>query len=97
MFADRQVDRSPTGSGVQTRLALLAARASVSGTNNVVGAVRKYASVTGGVFVGRVQTVAAGTPFPSVTVTVSGKAYYTGRSTFIAEADDPHAAGFRLH
>jgi len=31
VFADGQVDRSPTGSGVQTRMALYAARAKAAG------------------------------------------------------------------
>lgn len=91
VFADAQVDRSPTGSGVTARLAIAAARGEVE-----VGEVRHYRSVLDTAMTGRVVTESPGDPHPAVTVEVAGMAHFTGRSTFTAEADDPLAKGFRL-
>jgi proline racemase len=113
------VDRSPTGSGVQTRLALHAARVGAAACVYVSeshatpcalaltdrcwvirGAVRRYASLTGGVFTGRIDAVVSGAPdttaHPQVTVEVAGKAHYTGQCQFVHEPDDPLAVGFLL-
>ena len=49
VFADGQVDRSPTGSGVSTRLALMHRRGQVG-----AGDTRRFRSITGEVFEGRV-------------------------------------------
>src|SRR4051794_23298556 len=48
VFADGQVDRSPIGSGVGARLALMHRRGLVE-----VGEMRRFRSLTGGVFEGR--------------------------------------------
>ena len=49
VFADGQVDRSPTGSGVGARLALMHRRSRIG-----LGQSRRFRSVTGGIFEGRV-------------------------------------------
>ena len=89
VFADREVDRSPTGSGVTARLALMRARGEVE-----VGETRWFRSITGSEFTGMVarDTVLAGQP--AIVARVGGKAHYSGTATFTVEADDPFPDGF---
>ena len=91
VFAEREVDRSPTGSGVTARMALEHAKGRVG-----IGVERRFESVTGAVFTGRVLRQAPAGAVPAVTVEVGGRAYYTGRSSFTLEPDDPLGAGFLL-
>lgn len=84
VFADRQVDRSPTGSGVMARLALQYAR-----DETALGEERRFRSVTGSVFTGTIAATTTVGEFPAVVVDVGGRAYYTGRSEFTVEDDDP--------
>lgn len=91
VFADGQVDRSPTGSGVTARMALMHRRGQVATDEP-----RRFRSVTGAVFTARVvESVRAG-PHPAVLVEVGGHAYYTGEAVFTLEADDPLGEGFLL-
>lgn len=87
VFADRQVDRSPTGSGVTARLATMHAKGLVG-----IGESRTFRSIVGTDFEGEVVWAEPG----GVIARVSGSAYYTGRATFVAEADDPLRDGFLL-
>ncbi len=91
VFADREIDRSPTGSGVTARIALAAARHEIA-----LGDRRVFESVTGAKFETILAEAQAATPFPIVRVEVSGESYYTGRSVFTLEAGDPHLPGFLL-
>lgn len=84
VFADRQVDRSPTGSGVTARVAIQYARGQIA-----LGAERRFQGVTGAIFTGRpVREVTAGDR-SAVVVEVGGHARYTGEATFTVEDDDP--------
>jgi len=91
VFAEREVDRSPTGSGVTARLALAHARGLAK-----PGDPHVFESLTGARFGGRVarETTLGGRM--AVTVEVSGEAYYTGSARFTAEAADPLRDGFLL-
>jgi proline racemase len=92
VFAERQVDRSPTGSGVAARLALQVARRQAR-----LGEERRFESCTGAVFTGR--ALRAGPPVGprrSVIVEVGGKAHFTGEACFRFEDDDPLREGFLL-
>jgi proline racemase len=91
VFAEREVDRSPTGSGVTARLALAHARGEAA-----VGDGRVFESLTGTRFEGRVTRSLSLAGRPAVTVEVAGRAYYTGTACFTAEADDPLRDGFLL-
>jgi proline racemase len=91
IFAEGQIDRSPTGSGVTARLALAAARGAIA-----VGHTREFRGVSGQAFVG---TLASATPSPAgviARVKVAGRSFYAARCEFIAEPGDPFAAGFTL-
>ncbi|HEX8373575.1 MAG TPA: proline racemase family protein, partial [Geminicoccaceae bacterium] len=91
VFADGQVDRSPTGSGVTARLALMHRRGLIA-----TGQARLFRGVTGGLFEGRVLATTRAGPHPAVTVEVGGEAYYTGEASFTVEPSDPLAGGFLL-
>jgi len=83
VFADRQVDRSPTGSGVQARIAAMRSRGQVE-----LGQVRRFESLTGAVFTGRALSETFAGEVPAVVVEVGGTAHYTGTATFTLEQDD---------
>lgn len=89
VFADSQVDRSPTGSGVTARMALGHARGQV-----YPGEERVFESVTGSTMTGRVVAERTVGDLPAVTVEVCGEAYYTGAASFVIEPDDPFRHGF---
>ena len=91
VFAEREVDRSPTGSGVTARIALQHARGALE-----LGAERRFESVTGALFTGRALRKVRAGAFDAVTVEVGGQAYYTGRASFTREPDDPLGEGFLL-
>lgn len=92
IFAGRQIDRSPTGSGVSARMALQVARRQAK-----LGEARQFESCTGSIFTGK--ALRDGTPVgprKSVIVEVGGIAHHTGDSRFRFDADDPLREGFTL-
>ncbi len=91
VFAGRQVDRSPTGSGVTARIALQIAR-----RQTPPGETCTYESITGAHFTGRAVRETSVAARKGVIVEVAGEAHYTGESLFRFEADDPLRWGFRL-
>lgn len=96
VFADAQVDRSPTGSGVTARMALRYAKGQVR-----AGEERVFVSVAGSEMTGKVVSAAGGGSgvggdHPVTTVEVAGKAHYTGAARFTMEDDDPFPRGFLL-
>jgi trans-L-3-hydroxyproline dehydratase len=91
VFAEREVDRSPTGSGVTARMALLHARKAAT-----LGEERRFQSLTGAVFTGRVAAPAPAGEFVAVRVEVGGRAHYSGSARFTLEPDDEIGRGFLL-
>ena len=92
IFADGQVDRSPTGSGVQARLALQYHKGLIK-----VGQVKTFVeSLVGSEFSGQVLREEACGNHRGVVVEVSGKGHYTGTASFWQEMDDPLKNGFLL-
>ncbi|WP_218574913.1 proline racemase family protein [Reyranella sp. CPCC 100927] len=91
IFAGRQVDRSPTGSGVTARIALQMARRQVG-----LGQPCTYESVTGAHFTGHAVRETTVGNRKAVIVEVAGEAYYTGESVFRLEDSDPLRWGFRI-
>lgn len=84
VFADRQVDRSPTGSGVTARIAIQYAAGLIG-----LDTERTFASIVGSTFTAKaVETTTVG-PYPAVRVVVAGRAHYTGEAVFTLEDDDP--------
>jgi len=91
VFAAREVDRSPTGSGVTARIAIQTARGLIG-----LGQERKFESLTGAIFTGKALKRAQAGRFAAVTVLVGGRAHYTGTARFTIEPDDLLGGGFLL-
>ena len=91
VFADRQVDRSPTGTGTAGRVAQLFAQGKLEMGQTLVNE-----SIVGTAFQGRVLEETRVADFPAVIPEVSGRASITGYHTFVVDADDPLPNGFFL-
>lgn len=83
VFADAQIDRSPTGSDVQARLAAEFERETVQ-----LEELRRFRSIVGSEFTGRVIDTTAVGDATAVIVEVGGRVFYTGESRFAIENDD---------
>ena len=92
IFAGRQIDRSPTGSGVTARMALQLARRQAR-----LGEERRFESCTGAVFTGRSLRAAPPVgPRKAFVVEVGGTAHQTGEARFRFDDEDPLREGFSL-
>lgn len=91
IFADGEVDRSPTGSGVSGRMAIHHARTEIE-----VGDIMTIESITGSIFSGSVVSTTDFGPFPAVIPEVSGTAHITGHHRFVIDPRDPFKNGFLL-
>lgn len=91
VFAERQIDRSPTGSGVTARMALDHAKGLIP-----AGQSRRIRSITSGTFTGKVIGPADFPAAGAVTVEVGGRGHLAGEGSFVIEADDPLGHGFAL-
>lgn len=91
VFADGEVDRSPTGSGVSGRMAIHYKRSELALHQKM-----KIESITGAVFVGSVTNVLDYGGKEAVIPCVEGTAYITGQHEFIIDPDDPFTNGFFL-
>lgn len=89
IFAQGEVDRSPTGTGVSGRLALHHARGEI-GINQVI----EIESILGTRFKGRVVETTTFGPHDAVIPEVEGRAWLTGRSEFWIDPEDPLKEGF---
>ncbi|XP_042655193.1 LOW QUALITY PROTEIN: trans-3-hydroxy-L-proline dehydratase [Tyto alba] len=90
VFADEQVDRSPTGSGVTARIALQYHKGLIQ-----LNQTRTFrSSTTGSLFTGKAVKEAKFGDYNAVVVEVSGEAFYTGTATFTVEEEDPLKHGF---
>ncbi|MER8699846.1 MULTISPECIES: proline racemase family protein [unclassified Mesorhizobium] len=91
VFAEAEVDRSPTGSGVTARLAVMHAKGQIE-----IGRTRLFESIAGSRFSGAVVRTATAGPHDAIIARVGGRAYYSGRAEFIVEDDDELGRGFLL-
>ena len=91
IFAEGEVDRSPTGTGVSGRVALEHAKGSLS-----VGDPFVIESLIGTRFTGRVVRETTFGEYAAVIPEVEGSAYITGRHEFLIAPDDPLNDGFML-
>ena len=89
VFADGEVDRSPTGTGVSARLALHHARGELAPGEEI-----RVESILGTVFTGRVEGLAEVGGRPAVIPRVGGSAHITGRSEWVLDPADPLRDGF---
>ncbi len=89
VFAEGEVDRSPTGTGVSGRLALHHAHKEITTGDSIV-----IESILGTTFSGRVVEEIDFHGRAAIVPEVEGRAFVTGRHEFVIDPDDPLAAGF---
>ena len=91
VFADREVDRSPCGSGTAAVMAVLDAMGMLP-----LDHVFTHESIIGTTFRGRVVSRTSVGEIPAIVPEIEGSASITGEHTFIVSDDDPLRDGFRL-
>jgi trans-L-3-hydroxyproline dehydratase len=91
IFAEGEVDRCPTGTGVSGRLAIHHARGELGVNEPIV-----IESLIRTQFTGRVVETTSINGLPGIVPEVSGTAHITGRHEFFVDPDDPLADGFIL-
>lgn len=93
VFADDEADRSPTGTGVSARLAILAARGEMKVGDSIrVESILGPASVFGGQIVAMTKVAGRDAIIPAVT----GSADVVGVNRFLVDPHDELGAGFLL-
>jgi trans-L-3-hydroxyproline dehydratase len=91
IFAEGEVDRSPTGTGVSGRLAIHYARGEIALDQPIV-----IESIIGSRFTGRVTKATEFGPYAAILPEVEGSAFITGRHEFLIDPSDPLRRGFVL-
>jgi proline racemase len=89
VYADRAIDRSPTGTGTAGRVAQLYLRGELSAEDILVNE-----SIIGTAFKGRVLGEAKVGPYDAIIPEVSGKAHICGFANWIIDETDPLTYGF---
>jgi trans-L-3-hydroxyproline dehydratase len=91
IFAEGEVDRSPTGTGVSARVAIERSRGRLSGGDELV-----VESLIGTLFTGRIANELRWEGYDAVVPEVEGSAWITGRNELVIAPDDPLVEGFIL-
>ena len=91
VFADGEVDRSPTGTGVSARLATLHARGEVG-----VGDTLTIESIVGSTFTGRIAAKTTVGEHAGIVPEIEGTANITGRAELWLDPDDTLGHGFLI-
>lgn len=89
VFAEGEVDRSPTGSGVSGRMAIHRARGEINPGETI-----KIESITGSVFSGSVREDTSFGPHQAVIPRVEGTAYVVGKNELLIDPQDSFKDGF---
>jgi trans-L-3-hydroxyproline dehydratase len=91
IFAEGEVDRSPTGTGVSARMALHHAKGEID-----IGDSLLFESILGTTFRGSVVKETRFGPYQAIIPEVEGTAFITGKSEFSIDPEDPLKYGFIL-
>ncbi|MEK3745263.1 MULTISPECIES: proline racemase family protein [Brevibacillus] len=91
VFADKQIDRSPCGTGTAARVATLFARGQLA-----VGERFVHEGIVGSQFVGTVLETTQVGDYPAVIPSIEGRAFITGLHQFVVDPTDPLKDGFLL-
>ena len=91
VFAEGEVDRSPTGTGVSARVAIERARGRLQPGKPFV-----VESIIGTRFTGRIARDLEWEDYDAVVPEIEGSAWITGRNEILISPDDPLAEGFIL-
>ncbi|PKL82821.1 MAG: proline racemase [Ignavibacteriae bacterium HGW-Ignavibacteriae-3] len=91
VFADGEVDRSPTGTGVSARMALHYAKGEIGINQPMI-----IESIIGSKFTGSVTELTKFGKYDAVIPQVEGTAFITGKNTFYVDPSDAFKNGFIL-
>ena len=91
VFAEGEVDRSPTGTGVSASAAILHAKGEIEVGESII-----IESIIGSIFSVKVVATTTFGSYNAVIPEVSGNAYITGKNTFWIDPKDPLKDGFIL-
>ena len=91
IVAPGRSDRSPTGTGTSARMAVLQARGQME-----VGDTLVHASIIGSRFVGKILEVNQKGRRTVITPQITGRAWITGRYTYLLDPQEPWQAGYML-
>lgn len=91
IFAEGEVDRSPTGTGVSGRIPLLYKKGLMSEEQTVT-----IESILGTKFHGSIGFETTFGPYDAIIPKVEGRAYITGQHEFLIDPNDPLKEGFIL-
>jgi len=91
VFGDRQVDRSPCGTGTCAKMAFLHATGKLP-----VGKDYHYQGILGTEFTGKVAAETTVGNVPGIIPEITGSAYVTAIGSLILTDDDPFPSGFNL-
>ena len=86
-----KIDRSPTGTAVSARMAVLAARGRMQ-----VGQTLRARSIIGSQFEGRILSETQVGARPAIVPQISGRGWITGIHQHMLDPDDPWPRGYRL-
>jgi proline racemase len=86
-----KIDRSPTGTGVSARLAVLRARNAIEPGQKLVAR-----SIIDSTFVGRIESETRIGELPAIIPSIEGRAWTTGRKELWVDPDDPWPTGYRV-
>ncbi|MBT8078302.1 MAG: proline racemase family protein [Gammaproteobacteria bacterium] len=86
-----KVDRSPTGTGLSARLAVLHAKGEKS-----VGEALVARSIIDSSFIGRIEQITTVGDLPAIRPSISGRAWITGKYFLTLDEEDPWPEGYRL-
>ena len=86
-----KVDRSPTGTAVSARMALMHAKGDMN-----VGETFTATSIIGSTFTGRIAGTTDVAGVPAIVPEISGRAWITGCHQHMLDPDDPWPQGYRL-
>jgi proline racemase len=86
-----KIDRSPTGTGVSARLAVLHARGRIRNDQRLVAR-----SIVDSIFVGRIESETVVGETSAIIPSIEGRAWITGRKELWCDPDDPWPEGYRI-
>lgn len=91
IVAPGRVDRSPTGTGLSARLAVLHAKGLLG-----VGDTLTHESIIGTRFEGRIEAAHNSGAHKMITPSIKGRAWITGMSQYFVDPTDPFPEGYRI-
>ena len=91
IFANGEVDRSPTGTGVSARAAILLSKGEIKVGESII-----IESIIGSTFSVKIVARTTYGNYDAIIPEVSGNAFITGKNAFWINPEDPIKGGFNL-